>query len=84
MIKNEVLHAVKEIVADILMMKTDEIGDTALLADVGLSSVELIDVVVKLQMRYQIEFDPATMSNLSCSTLADNVERAMLAGCRDE
>jgi acyl carrier protein len=79
MVKDEISMHVKEIVAELLCMKVEEIDEEKLLTDYGLNSVDFIDIVVKLEARYQVEFDPATMKNLNCQSLAHNIETGLAA-----
>lgn len=79
MVKDEIGKQVREIIADMLCMKADDIDETKLLTDYDLNSVDFIDIVVKLESLYQIEFDPATMKGLSCRSLAENIEAGVTA-----
>jgi acyl carrier protein len=74
MLKDEIGNQVREIIADMLSMKAGDIDETKLLTDYGLNSVDFIDIVVKLESMYKVEFDPATMGGLSCRSLAQNIE----------
>ncbi len=69
----EVRTYVKELIAGVLGLAPNTIGDGELLADRGVNSIDLIDIVVKLESRYQVRFDPEKMKDLTCRSLSDNV-----------
>lgn len=77
---DDVCGQIKGIVSQVLCTDQSEIEETALLLSYGLNSVDLIDVVVKLEERFQVRFDPSTMKDLTCRSLADNVEALQIAG----
>jgi acyl carrier protein len=79
MVNDEISAYVKEFVAEMLCIKVEEIDEAQLLSDYGLNSVDFIDIVVKLETRYQLAFDPATMKSLSCQSLVQNIETALAA-----
>ena len=79
MAKDEISAHVKEIIAGMLCMEVDEIDEAKLLSDYGLNSVDFIDIVVKLEARYKVEFDPAAMNSLSCQSLTQNIETSLAA-----
>jgi acyl carrier protein len=70
----DVRSGVRSLVSEILCMEVGEIDDRQLLSECGMTSLDLIDVVVKLEKRFSIQFDPATMSNLSVNVLVKNIE----------
>jgi acyl carrier protein len=69
----EVRTYVRELIARVLGVAPDAIDDGELLAVLGVNSVDLIDVVVKLESKYEARFDPEKMKNLTCRSLSDNV-----------
>ena len=75
----DVCGQVKHIVSQVLCMDPSEIDETELLLSLGMNSVDLIDVVVKLEEQFQVRFDPNTMKDLTCRSLADNVEALKIA-----
>ncbi|AOK63643.1 hypothetical protein WM29_30825 [Burkholderia ubonensis] len=50
------------------------------LADAGLTSVELIDLIVSCQARHAIEFPPERLVGLTLGSLADGILAARDAG----
>ncbi|WP_321873418.1 acyl carrier protein [Burkholderia ubonensis] len=50
------------------------------LADAGLTSVELIDLIVSCQARHAIEFPPELLVGLTLGSLADGILAARDAG----
>lgn len=73
----EVCRYIKQLVADVLGVAPAQIDETELLSTYGVNSVDLIDIVVKLESRYRAQFQPEAMRDLTCRSLADNV----LASC---
>lgn len=69
----EVRRYVRQLVADVLGIAPGEIDEAELLASYGINSVDLIDIVVKLESRYRAQFQPEAMRDLTCRSLADNV-----------
>lgn len=73
----EVSAYVKNLVAGVLGMAPAEIDDTELLSSYGINSVDLIDIVVKLESEYGAQFQPEAMRDLTCRSLAENVLASM-------
>jgi len=71
---------VRGLVAAILCMEEGAIDDGEPLSNYGMTSVDLIDLVVKLEERFKVSFDPSTMTNLTCRLLADNIAALVPAG----
>ncbi|MFL6624808.1 MAG: acyl carrier protein [Sulfurifustaceae bacterium] len=69
----EVRGYIKQLVADVLSVAPAEIDETELLTTYGINSVDLIDIVVKLESKYRAQFQPEAMRDLTCRALADNV-----------
>lgn len=65
---------------EILGVEPSSIDEKELLASYGVNSVDLIDVVVKLETRFGIQFDPEKMTDLSCRKFTDNIQAALAAG----
>lgn len=65
---------------EILGVEPSSIDEKELLASYGVNSVDLIDVVVKLETRFGIQFDPEKMTDLSCSKFTENIHAALAAG----
>jgi acyl carrier protein len=76
-IKDDVVVHVKEVMAKILCMEPVEIDEATSLSEYGLTSVDLIDAVVTLEARYDIQFDPSLMDKLSCRSLAENIKLSL-------
>ena len=74
---DEIGNQVKTIVSQVLCVPTHEIDETILLAEHGLNSIDLIDVIAKLENQYQIKFNPDTMHHLSCRVLTENIHAFM-------
>lgn len=70
---SEVRGHVRELVANILSETPDNIDEMEFLSDYGVTSVELIDIVVKLEGRFRIRFAPQTMKGLTCHSLSENI-----------
>lgn len=68
------LQAVKELAAAALHVSPDMLEDATLLAAYGVNSVDLIDITVKLETLFDIQFDPEQLNDLSCRSLADMVQ----------
>jgi acyl carrier protein len=69
----EVRRHVRQVIAEILSIQPTEVDETELLSSYGVTSVELIDVAVKLEAKYDIQLDPAAMKDLTCFSLSENV-----------
>ncbi|NRR32704.1 acyl carrier protein [Oxalobacteraceae bacterium] len=65
-----VLTYLTDTVAEMLGMPAAEIDAATLLTAYGLNSVDFIDIVVQLETRYSVQFDPAALKDLSVATLA--------------
>ncbi len=76
---NEMNSYVKEIIAQILSIDHTEIDEAQPLLNYGLNSIDLIDIIVKLEARFQVRFDPETMKNLTVLSLVNNIETAIAA-----
>lgn len=74
-----VRNDVRNVIAAVLQLPAHELADDALLADYGLTSIDLIDIVSTLETRYAIQFAPETMTALSCRSLGDSVLAALAA-----
>ena len=70
---------VRGMVAQVLCLEDGEIDNDTPLGDYGLTSIDLLDVVAKLEARYQIRFEPSTMTNLTAGSLGRNVESLLAA-----
>ncbi|WP_179296711.1 acyl carrier protein [Burkholderia ubonensis] len=71
------LHAT---VAATLHVAPDALDADLPLADAGLTSVELIDLIVACQARHAIEFPPELLVGLTLGSLADGILAASDAG----
>jgi acyl carrier protein len=69
----EIRHHVRQVIAELLSIQPVELDETELLSNYGVTSVELIDVAVKLEAKYDIQLDPAAMKDLTCCSLSENV-----------
>lgn len=70
---SEVRDHVRELLANILSVTPDKIDEMEFLSHYGVTSVELIDIVVKLEARFHISFAPITMKGLTCHSLSENI-----------
>jgi acyl carrier protein len=70
---SEVHGHVRDLVASILSVAPDKIDEMLALSLYGITSVELIDIAVKLETRFQISFVPETMTNVTCHSLSQNI-----------
>ncbi|MTJ79623.1 MAG: acyl carrier protein [Telmatospirillum sp.] len=71
----EVERTVREMVATVLSVSASDVDPDLALTDCGVTSVELIDIAVRLEALYAVQFDPADMRALTCRSLAGNVIR---------
>lgn len=76
---NEMNAYVKEIIAQILSIDETEIDEAQPLLNYGLNSIDLIDIIVKLEAKFKVRFDPETMKNLTVLSLVNNIETAIAA-----
>jgi acyl carrier protein len=76
----EVLDHIKGVISKILSLPPNRIDDAQPLTDYGLNSIDLIDLVASLETEYGIQFDPATMENITCRSLSTNVISSLRAG----
>ncbi|AYZ65093.1 acyl carrier protein [Burkholderia multivorans] len=67
-------------VAATLHVAPDTLDADFPLADAGLTSVELIDLIVSCQARHAIEFPPELLVRLTLGSLADGILAARDAG----
>lgn len=70
---SEVHGHVRALVANILSVTPDKIDEMEFLSHYGVTSVELIDIVVKLEARFHVRFAPKTMKGLTCHALSENI-----------
>lgn len=77
---SEVRDHVLGLIAEVLCMDAGEIDDGVLLSEYGINSIDMIDVVVKVEEKYKIRLDPDKMRNLTARRLIDNVESVVPAG----
>jgi acyl carrier protein len=73
----EVHGYVRELIAKVLSVPPSKIDEAELLSNYGVNSVDLIDVVVGLESKYGIRFDPKAMKNLTCRSLSENVRASL-------
>lgn len=71
--ETEVRDHVKSLISKILAIPPSEIKDDRILSEYGLNSIDMIDVVVALQAKYQVQFDPDSMKDVTCRLLSANV-----------
>jgi len=76
---SELSSCVKEMIAQTLSISESEIDATQPLSNYGLNSIDLIDIVVKLESTFQVRFDPKTMKDLTVKSLVTNIETAIAA-----
>jgi acyl carrier protein len=76
---NELNACVKEMIAQTLSIDEKEIDAAQPLSNYGLNSIDLIDIVVKLESKFQVRFDPKTMKDLTVNSLVNNIETAIAA-----
>lgn len=69
----EVSAFIRTLVSQVLCVTPDEIDDAELLSNCGVNSVDLIDIVVALETKYKVQFDPKTMNNLTCRSLVESI-----------
>lgn len=75
----QVCGDVKRVVAQVLRMDESEIAEVELLSSYGLTSIDFLDILAKLEQKFHVPFEPEQMKNLTCRRLAENIE-AGLAG----
>jgi acyl carrier protein len=76
---NQVQGDVKRLVAEILHLEESEISDVELLANYGLTSIEFLDILAKLERKFNVPFEPEQMNELTCRRLAENVAAGIAA-----
>jgi acyl carrier protein len=63
------LQTVQQLVAGMLQMRAQDIDPEADLRQLGLNSIDLIDIISQLEARWQVLFDPSSLDPLTCLTL---------------
>lgn len=63
------LQTVQQLVASVLQIHAQDIDPAADLRQLGLNSIDLIDIISQLEVRWQVLFDPSTLDSLTCLTL---------------
>ncbi|KWF05859.1 hypothetical protein WL83_28020 [Burkholderia ubonensis] len=76
----QLIGELRAMVAATLHVAPDVLDADLPLADAGLTSVELIDLVVSCQARHAIEFPPELLVGLTLGSLADGILAARDAG----
>lgn len=75
----DIRDQVQEIVCALLNLENTRLDDEVLLTDYGLTSIDLLDVVTRLETHFRVQFDPAAMAQLSVGSLARNVSELIAA-----
>jgi len=68
---------IRQMLARALLMPEAALEMTVPLGQYGMTSIDLIDVVVQLEARHRIQFDPAAMKDLTGRALSDNVRSCL-------
>ncbi|WP_157637628.1 acyl carrier protein [Burkholderia ubonensis] len=76
----QLIDELRAMVAATLHVAPDVLDADLPLADAGLTSVELIDLIVSCQARHAIEFPPELLVGLTLGSLADGILAARDAG----
>ncbi|KWC25857.1 hypothetical protein WL50_00330 [Burkholderia ubonensis] len=76
----QLIHELRAMVAATLNVAPATLDADLPLADTGLTSVELIDLIVSCQARDAIEFPPELLVGLTLGSLADGILAARDAG----
>ncbi|HEV7372761.1 MAG TPA: MFS transporter [Arenibaculum sp.] len=71
---------IKDAVSRLIAVPAVEIDDGQLLSEYGMNSIDLIDLVAALEAEYGIEFDPTTMTDVTCRSLSANVLASLRVG----
>ncbi|WP_157654613.1 acyl carrier protein [Burkholderia ubonensis] len=79
-LRAQLIDELRATVAATLHVAPDVLDADLPLADAGLTSVELIDLVVSCQARHAIEFPPELLVGLTLGSLADGILAARDAG----
>ncbi|WP_157658698.1 acyl carrier protein [Burkholderia ubonensis] len=79
-LRAQLIGELRAMVAATLHVAPDVLDADLPLADAGLTSVELIDLVVSCQARHAIEFPPELLVGLTLGSLADGILAARDAG----
>ncbi|KUZ75239.1 acyl carrier protein [Burkholderia ubonensis] len=79
-LRAQLIDELRATVAATLHVAPDALDADLPLADAGLTSVELIDLIVSCQARHAIEFPPELLVGLTLGSLADGVLAARDAG----
>lgn len=72
----EALAALRAMLAAMLQVEPDALGLEQPIVETGLTSVELIDLIVRCQARYAIELPAGSLAQLTLDSLADAVVAA--------
>ncbi|WP_080400627.1 acyl carrier protein [Burkholderia ubonensis] len=79
-LRTQLIDELRATVAATLHVAPDTLDADLPLADAGLTSVELIDLIVSCQARHAIEFPPELLVGLTLGSLADGILAARDAG----
>ncbi|PCE30448.1 acyl carrier protein [Burkholderia ubonensis] len=79
-LRAQLVDELRATVAATLHVAPDTLDAGQPLADAGLTSVELIDLIVSCQARHAIEFPPERLVGLTLGSLADGILAARDAG----
>ncbi|WP_246794883.1 acyl carrier protein [Burkholderia perseverans] len=72
----EALATLRAMLAAMLQVEPDALGLEQPIVETGLTSVELIDLIVRCQARYAIDLPAGSLARLTLASLADAVVAA--------
>ncbi len=73
----DILASVKAQVAKVLSVDISDVQEEAQFSDLGITSIELIDIFIKLEKEFGAKFKADDVTHMSCHNLADNLLKSM-------
>lgn len=73
----EIVDELRHLVAQIIHLDPDTMEAGQSLRDYGITSIELIDFIRRIERRYSISFQPDALKEITLNALAENVHLAM-------
>lgn len=68
---------IKKIIADMAQLKTNEINDEDLLIDIGIDSLSLVELIVRIENRVNIIFEDSDLNPEKLTMVGDLVKLAL-------
>ncbi len=64
---------IKVLVSKLVTVPVAEIDESELLRNYGMNSIDMIDLVAALETKYGNQFDPTSLADVTCNSLASSV-----------